>query len=368
MKLLHDPLTTTRWVWPAIFLTCATATPAAPPEIPFGLPELPTVEERHPEVHDKYGCHIGFTPENKAHCRTQKAEEKAKSKAALTTAEREKLLASPEKLNYEKVLRGFSGPYYTPLPSANAAVVLGETVTTSATPSGNFTAVGLVRNETLEPITAVTVTAKLLNKGGRVLAQENTQALVEPLRPGEPGPFQLTSPVAFKDVAQVQWSAEWRAEEDKSKLAWRDVEIIGRNWGSSLPWGNRDRDDHDTAAVPPYPHLEIGHVKNLSGKDIPNPRMVMAWFKEITRGDGPPSSRKLVAVTTAPLYEWDDHPHKLRKRQAKVLEGMIPSMPKDCPVLACGGSQDYVIEVVDQKLARSIEEWKIFPMHWVTGE
>jgi hypothetical protein len=358
-KLLHDP--PARWLAPIFFLTCVQGATAAPPATPLDLPELPTLEERHPELYDKYGCEKNFPPEHRAICRANKAEEKAKAeaKAPLTDAERARLLASPAELNEDKGLRGFSGPYYTPLPSANAAVVLEETVGTSATALGNFSAVGLVRNETLEPITAITVTAKLLDKGGEVLAQEATRALVEPLRPGEPAPFQLTTAVAFKDVARVQWSVEWRMEEGKAKLGWRDVEITGLNRGP-VSWGNRERDDFDTATAPPYPHLDIGSVKNLSGKDIPNPRMVMAWYEQTGESSG-----RLIAVVTAPLFD-DAYPPR---KKAKVLEGRMPSRPKDCTaVLQCGGLKDYIIEVADQKLARRIDKGELVSMFWVTGK
>jgi hypothetical protein len=160
--------------------------------------------------------------------------------------------------------------------------MLSETITTSATPDGGFSAVGLVRNEmAMQLISAATITGELIGASGQVISKATTEALVVPIRPGEPAPFHLTSPVSFKDVADVRWRVEWSVEPNKAKASYRDVEVT--MWGKPRPWGSRDKLDlteWDTKSRPPFPYLEVGTVENLSGVDIPNPEMIVAWYVE----------------------------------------------------------------------------------------
>jgi hypothetical protein len=333
----------TRWLMPTLFLAGIQTVHATPPKAPLELPTLPTVEEIHPHWFDEYGCEkILLSPEGLSNCRAQKKEEATRPKALPSAAE-SKQLASPEYLNEIKNLRGFSGFYYTPMPTENAAEVLEDTVTTSATASGDFSAVGLVRNETLEPITAITVTAQLMGKNGQALTIGTTQALVTPLRSGEPAPFQLTVPVPFSNVAEVRWSVEWRVEENKAKVAYRDTDRTGYN----PPQSASDKTIQLT-----------GNVTNLSGSSIPNPRMIVAWVKINRGGTVPVSPDKIIAVTTAPLLDSGDNPRKV-----KVFPGTNKLIPGNVP-----GVLGYDITFTDQQLVKIIKKGEVTNMIWVTGE
>ena len=304
LPLAASPRRSRQWL-AALALALAQGASAEAPQTPLALPKLPTSQERHPHWYDEYGCDKELSEVGKMLCRENMAIARIEAMKPISAAERARLLATPAELNVDKRLRGFEDPYYTPLPAVGAAVVLEETVTLSATPSGGFHAIGLVRNETLEPLTAIWVTARLMDAieplyfdaiypltaiwvtarlmdaQGTVLAQETAPAAVAPLRPGEPAPSELSSAVLFQDVAKLQWSVDSRVETDAAKLAWRDVEfgLKGISYESRFPWGDRERVDEDTVTKPPYAHLEVGRVRNLGGKGIPHSKIVRAWYQ-----------------------------------------------------------------------------------------
>jgi hypothetical protein len=350
-KLLHDP--PARWLMPAIpvaVLAAGLALPARAAPTPIQLPELPTAEERLPDLYDKYGCEVSLSPKEKAVCRAEKKEEAAIVEERRMAVEKQLLRASPEELNGSKNLRGFSGPYYTPMPTANAVVVLPETVTTTAALDGSFTAVGLVRNEIADQmVSAVTVRGELIGVAGQVLSKITTQALVEPIRPGEPAPFQLSAPVSFNQVADVRWTVDWSLELDKAKGGYRDVEAGPLNWGGRYPSGNRERTHWDTRSSPPFPYLEEGDVENLSSAPIPNPKMVVAWYEKPKESSG-----RIVAILTSPLFELS----AVQRRVLKTLEA--PSITT--------GRASYAILLENSDLARRIENGELQRMFWVTGE
>jgi len=102
-----------------------------------------------------------------------------------------------------RTLLGFVGPYCLATLDAPDVVLIRESITTSS--KGAWKAWGLVRNETSDP-SGADVTASLLGPDGSILDKVSGHVLVDPLRPGEPGPFALEADVPYAEVADVAWS------------------------------------------------------------------------------------------------------------------------------------------------------------------
>jgi len=189
-------------------------------------------------------------------------------------------------------LLGFDGPYYVGVLRAGAVVLLPESITTSTSPEGTWRAFGLVRNETSEPVGA-DVTARLTAADGSVLEEVRAHVLVDPMRPGEPGPFVLISATPAEEVQGVSWSVE---ETPPGELVVRDLMVGAPVW--QLPYGDREwREDLDAPGPPPYPYVALGYVTNLSGLvegtpavGVRQPLVVAAWLDP---------ERRVVWVTTA---------------------------------------------------------------------
>lgn len=135
---------------------------------------------------------------------------------------------------------GFNGPSgdavggYVRILRANAVVLLLETITVSKV--GPWHALGLVRNETPTNAGALRVRAVLRGRDGSLPDLSSGPALIDPLRPGEPAPFELSSAVDASEVAAVEWSVEVGAPDAAPRL--RSF-AIGVDW--SVPYGDRDR-------------------------------------------------------------------------------------------------------------------------------
>lgn len=82
--------------------------------------------------------------------------------------------------------------------------------------SGAWRALGLVRNETTKEVKAP-LEATLLDAAGTVLDRPASEILVNPLRPGEPAPFDITSSVAGTAVDQVRWEVSVTAPSGSTR-------------------------------------------------------------------------------------------------------------------------------------------------------
>ena len=349
-KLFH--VAQPRWLMPILLLAFLPWVQAAPPQTPAGtaieLPQLPSKHEMFSDTWDENGCEIHEEPTPGVPPCQALARMAAKAKAQQPIP-----ALTPEQQNEFKSLRGFEGPYYTPQPSANAVVVLPETITTSVPPGGGFSTVGLIRNETAtQLIGSVTITGELVNASGKIIGKATTEAMVSPIRPGEPAPFQLTASIPFKDVADIRWSVKWSIEPNKAKEEYRNVKAGGLNHGPES-WGERKTGptEWDTTQKPPYPYLDEGTVENLSEVDIPNPKMIVAWYV-----DAKGSSGKIISVMTMPLYELGG------SQPAPILVGSSPYTH------VANSSLSYAILIKDRNFAERVDAWEVKKMFWVTGD
>ncbi len=174
-------------------------------------------------------------------------------------------------------LLGFQGRYYTQTLSAGELTLLSDSV--MMTSQGSWGAWGLVRNEGPLPVGA-DVQASLSAADGSLIETVSGHVPVDPLRPGEPGPFALTSLVPAVDVAQVSWSVVATPPGLGSS---RSFDIL-RYW--ALPYGDREAQSalySDPQGPPPYPLVVAGAVDNLTGGSTPEPDVIGAWLDEAGR-------------------------------------------------------------------------------------
>jgi hypothetical protein len=183
---------------------------------------------------------------------------------------------TPDPSTWQRLL-GFFGPEYASTLNAQAVVLLQDSVTTSK--DGSWRAWGLIRNERSIPSGAI-VTATLIGDDGSVLGSASGSVLVEPLRPGEPGPFQLSADVEAAAVASVKWTVE---PTTPTGTANRDF-LISQSW--ALDYGDRKAMSSyytDPVAGPPYPFVLAGDIENLDKISVGRPVVVAAWVDQDLR-------------------------------------------------------------------------------------
>ncbi len=288
----------------------AATTPSSAPAT-VTLPTLPDDRERFPDMYDERGCiRLGPEPDALVDCGAPPSPGEPQP---------------PEDPDAWKGLMGFIGPYYNLELRAQAVVVLEQSVTT--TTQGSWGAWGLVRNETPHPVGKVHVTASLLRADGTLLGEATGQVPVDPLRPGEPGPFSLTSTVAAAEVAGVEWSV---GAGTPSSLAPRDLEIL-LFW--DLPYGDRERDPLLDPETPPYPYVQFGRMHNLGTVPLPDPGVVGAWVNGEDR----------IVMVVSPVVGW----------QRIDLPGS-PIVPVD--VLEPGAPVDFYFFVSDPEMGPRLSD------------
>lgn len=224
-----------------------------------GLPTLPPIEEREPGAFDDEGC-VRVDDE----CTLQADELDA--------------VTAGEPGDAFRTLEGFTGPRYTTDLARGTVVVLDDTVRAGTGAGGAWTAMGVARNETAEDVGTVEVTARLLDSAGAEVEVVVGEALVAPVRPGEPTPFRLEAEVAADQVATVEWSATAGAPTVAVEPA-RAAEIT-TYW--TEPAGAREPVEVAGHVDPdgPKPHLVFGSVTGLDGADVAAPTVVAAWYGE----------------------------------------------------------------------------------------
>lgn len=236
----------------------------APPSTP--MPTLPPVSVLEPTLRDAQGCQ-----------RFPVSEEPDASWASYCGHSDDGADQAPEGAETPRNLMGFIGPYYATTISAQGMILLPESVTTTST--GTWRAWGLVRNETDLPVGAL-VRASLLDSNGGLLGSPSSTVPVNPLRPGEPGPFALTSNIPAAQVARVEWSVN----PTPPGLGLERSFLIRRFW--TLPYGTRQPASSyysDPGGPPPYPFVLAGDVENLGSTEVRRPTIVAAWLDENLR-------------------------------------------------------------------------------------
>ncbi|MDV6012407.1 FxLYD domain-containing protein [Haloechinothrix sp. LS1_15] len=223
------------------------------------LPELPPLHERAPELYDEQGC-IRVPPDEQGE--------------ADCGAEPLPGDAGPVDERAHRNLAGFRGPHYITELVRDDLTVLESTVRTTG--SDEWTATGLVRNETREAVGGVTVHAVLFDEEGTALGSASAPVPVDPLRAGEPGPFRMAADVPAAAVGEVRWQVN---AGDAAAESRRDAEIIV-HWLRSYG-GGRDvavGNLLDEAVAEQRPYLLYGSVRNHAGTAIEQPAVVIAWL------------------------------------------------------------------------------------------
>ncbi len=172
-------------------------------------------------------------------------------------------------------LYGYNGPYYTST-ADNSVRVLTATVTTS-TGAVPWTARGLVLNGLLQQDAPnVVVTAVLSGVGGQVLATV-TGTVPMTLRPGEPGPFQLSAVAPASTVASVAYSVAMGTTTAPVPRTLR----VDNNWeapaGVRPPFSNPAYSDLDPTGTA-EPDVSGGMITNDGATAIASPSVTSAWF------------------------------------------------------------------------------------------
>lgn len=228
---------------------------------------------------------------------------------------------------------GFSGPsgLYSKGISNKGVVLLEDSITVAT--EGKWRAWGLVRNDTMRDVGAVVIAAALWDRNEALLDYPTATVPVDPLRPGEPGPFEIKSRVDASDVARVEWRViaglpnPARSREFQILVYWQ------------LPYGVSEWKGVKRHGPPLYAHVMYAGLENL-GDPINDATLAVAWM------DG----GKVVWVETASL-----DPQKF------------------CPPIPRGGNGDFKkIEIRDDYL-NVLEERQ--PMYlytrdcvlWVSG-
>jgi hypothetical protein len=228
----------------------------------------------------------------------------------------------------EKAIRtfpGFSGPFAIELIDGDEINVIEESL--NSLEQNTWGMMGLVRNETTEVASKITIVAKLKDKDGNLLGKVQGNTLVNHIRPGEPAPFKLESKINSDEVATIEWDTKLNGTQGVSS---RELNITP-SW--ELPYGLKqvgqfERNDD------PYPYVMHVSFDNL-GREIKDANLVVAWIN--------PSGK----------VEWIEE---------KTLdkEGYAKGVPVD-------GSADFTqIRVNDPKLGPLLSEY-VF-MTWAEGK
>ncbi len=224
-----------------------------------GLPTLPPIRQRAPQRFDADGC----------------SQPSADGRSCASSADQIDAASAAEAPDGTRTLAGFVGRYWSTQPTG-ALAVLETTVTASASPEGRWRAVGLVRNESAEPVGAVAVHAELVGQDGKLIEAVTGDSLVGSLRSGEPVPFAIAASSAEpSQVVSVRWSA---APAPSGAGASRMLEL-------KTFWTRAAGDQHrlDTpmftdAPGQPLPLVVYGSVVNQGSGTIASPVVVVAWL------------------------------------------------------------------------------------------
>ena len=176
---------------------------ASDPSSSSDLPELPSVTEQVAGLYDGDGCLRTGLRADEVDCSVRADEV---DEALSHGGGRE-----------PRLLQGFSGSHWLGQVDGRGPRVLPDSVTLSE--EGSFTASGLARNEGTEVLATLSVTARLVDGAGAELDEVTVVSPVRDVRPGEPVPFALSSPVATSTIDHVEWSVTGGATGDEATRA-----------------------------------------------------------------------------------------------------------------------------------------------------
>jgi hypothetical protein len=181
---------------------------------------------------------------------------------------------------------GYVGPDFLGTLSGRA-VVLTDTVRIA--PGADWSADGLIRNETANVIRNAQVTAHLFDAGHQELGSAEATVPLTALRAGEPAPFHIHADVTSTLVASVEWTVTYRpiprmAAESSSSASSTSEDAL-RTMEFSVfwqrPYGYADRRygyPQNDPANGPYPYVVFGEIHNSGTQPIEAARVLAAWL------------------------------------------------------------------------------------------
>lgn len=224
---------------------------------------------------------------------------------------------------------GYVGPKYAPLGDGPQV----DDGSLNVATEGDWQAAGLVVNGPRPTAAPVSVTAVLLDASGTPLAEVTAEALVSPLRPGEPSPFVVQAPgVPAAAVAAVGWSPV----DPPSVTAAGDSGVA-----PDSVWAARDTDvDVFWTRPPGGDPLDLPSFGDVGGDGSP----LVLYCGVRSQATGPAASPAVVAA-------WlDDSGRVLAVAEGRVLapgtgdpiELLAPQQQADAVVVVTGPSADLV--------------------------
>lgn len=224
---------------------------------------------------------------------------------------------------------GYVGPRYAPMGDGPQV----DDGSLNVATDGDWQAAGLVVNGPRPTAGPVTVTAVLLDASGTPLADVTAEALVSPLRPGEPSPFVVQAPgVPAASVAAVTWSPV----DPPSVTAAGDSGVA-----SDSVWAARDTDvDVFWTRPPGGDPLDLPSFGDVGGDGSP----LVLYCGVRSQATGPAASPAVVAA-------WlDDSGRVLAVAEGRVLapgtgdpiELLAPQEQADAVVVVTGPSAEVV--------------------------
>jgi hypothetical protein len=180
---------------------------------------------------------------------------------------------------------GYAGPYYNDGARSDSVVVISESL--KSRPGETWSIAGLIRNETDGMVIAPRVSATLLDRQGKTITTASASVPLVRVRPGEPAPFTITSPVSNTDVGSVIWAVTYArtavsttisATTDGGDTVFRDFEL-SVFW--HRPYGGERRlagYPYADSAVAPYPYVVLGSIRNVDTRAVNSARVLGAWL------------------------------------------------------------------------------------------
>lgn len=176
---------------------------------------------------------------------------------------------------------GYVGPWSAPPTPAGKVTVIPESVSFSE--SGRWSAAGMVRNESTNNVTSVTVQATLQLFGTNADAiPVLTSVPVEPLRPGEPAPFDLSVDLPVEAVRAVAWtvSAVPAPAESSDRRRLKTQTFWERPFGDTARHEDYPLTD---PAEPPYPYAIFGGLESQAQSALSDVAVWLAFVDDQER-------------------------------------------------------------------------------------
>jgi len=287
----------------------AAAREPAPVPIRVELPALPAPHERLPGLFDESGCALLAVGEG--------------ARRRVCPAPQPSGRVSPG--GWRRLL-GYEGPHYATSVTGAGVELLPATIGVAR--EENWSALGMVRNDTPWTLNAIEVAATLEAPDGASLETVRAVVPVRSVRPGEPAPFALSSTTRRAAVKLVRWETTYRRVASPSAGSSRRIEV---SLVRALPDGRlsglpdaEDPEPHD-GARPATIEVAWGTLRSWSESPIRRPAVVALWLDADGRARALGSARV-----------WESIAHRVRAPVA-LAPGNVAEFTLAVPDLAVEG-------------------------------